>query len=649
MHNQTARESTVFGAIVAAILVLGWFVYEPALDGVFLFDDRPNLHKLETVTDSESALVFTLSGIAGPLGRPVALATFLPQVDAWNDGNAAPFLIVNVLIHLFNGLLVYHLFLALARIRKAANSDAQWVAIAGMALWLFMPLLASSSLMIIQRMATLTAMFMLLGLNAYLWARSRIETRPVPALAGMSAALLIATLLAVLTKENGALLPMLVLVLEATLLPRPGRVRITHWRAWQATFLGAPTLLILAFVASKLLYPDLLAERRGYDGIDRLVTEAQVLFEYLYNAFVPSPANLGPFHDDQTISAPLVNPLTVAAMTAWLTVVSLAIRFRRKYPVVAFAVLWYVAGHTIESTTLPLYLYFEHRNYVPLIGPAFAIASLYITVGRQYRKIVQFALPLYVIVNAGVLYSVTSLWGTPLNAAAYWHHNAPASVAAASHLANQQSRYMGPAVGIVTLSEFSLQNPEHAYLRFAELSLACEVSPGADHSDTLKFLGEFLPAVNFTYSAGSMLDTLMYTIATTDCNGVDLDVGRGLADVLMSNSRYHKDAKFSSYYHLLLGRIAWDKGDREAAIANLEQARAQMSTDDLHVQFVRMLSAQYRFDEARQYLASAENELPPYLPRSIAERLRLKGLRKELDALEAQAAERRPVAGRGED
>ena len=639
MHDKTARESTVFGAIVAAVLVLGWLVYKPALDGVFLFDDRPNLYRLETVTDAESALVFALSGTAGPLGRPVALATFLPQVNAWNDGNAAPFLIINILIHLFNGLLVYHLFLALARIRKATNSDAHWVAIAGMAVWLFMPLLASSSLMIIQRMATLAATFMLLGLNAYLWARSRIEMRPVPALAGMSAALLVATFLAAFTKENGALLPMLGLVLEATLLPRPGGVRIAHWKVWQAIFLGAPTLAILLFVASKLQYPDILIERRGYDGIDRLVTEARILFEYLYNAFFPSPAKLGPFHDDRTISTPLINTFNVVAIAGWVTVVSLTIWFRRKYPVVAFAALWYLAGHALESTTLPLYLYFEHRNYVPLIGPAFAAASLCLATAHRYRKIALFTLPLYVVVNVGVLYSVTSLWGMPLSAAAYWHHQAPTSVAAASQLAIQQSHDMSPALGIVTLREFSQQNPQHAYLRLSELALACSIAPHTDHSETVQHLKKTLPAVRFSQSVGSMLDSLMLTIASTGCGDVGLETGRELANALMSNPHYGKNARFGSYYHQLMAQIAWNSGDREVAIASLKQARELMPTSQLHGQFVSILAAQHRFDEARQYIAIAENELPSHLLRNIAERLRLKGLRRYVDALEAEMDE----------
>ena len=81
---------------IAAILVVGWFVYQPALSSVFLLDDRPNLDGLATVTDAETALQFTFSGSASPIGRPLALTTFLPQAELWDEA-AAPFLRVNIL------------------------------------------------------------------------------------------------------------------------------------------------------------------------------------------------------------------------------------------------------------------------------------------------------------------------------------------------------------------------------------------------------------------------------------------------------------------------------------------------------------------------------------------------------------------------
>ena len=205
---------------LAIILAIGWLTYQPALSGTFLLDDVSNLGDLRTVTDFKSATNFVLSGTAGPLGRPLALATFVPQASHW-DSSAAPFLSVNVLIHLLNGLLLYLFVRQLARELRTEHNDAEFFALATAAFWLLLPLLASSTLMIVQRMTTLSATFVLVGLNGYLFARRSIESRPNASLGGMSAALVFGTLLAVLTKENGALLPVLVLVQNS--------LRVSSW------------------------------------------------------------------------------------------------------------------------------------------------------------------------------------------------------------------------------------------------------------------------------------------------------------------------------------------------------------------------------------------------------------------------------------
>jgi hypothetical protein len=42
--------------------------------------------------------------------------------------------------------------------------------------------------------------------------------------------------------------------------------------------------------------------------------------------------------------------------------------------VAAFGILWFYTGHLLESTIFPLELMYEHRNYLPMMGPLYAIA-----------------------------------------------------------------------------------------------------------------------------------------------------------------------------------------------------------------------------------------------------------------------------------
>ncbi len=576
-----ARQRLILPAIlVTVLLVLGWFVYQPALSGAFLLDDVPNLSGLETVDDAQSARDFVLSGKAGPLGRPIALATFAAQAESWENG-AEAFLRTNILIHLLNGLLLYLFVRQIAHALRMDRGSIEFVALITAAFWLLMPLLASSTLMVVQRMTTLSATFVLAGLNAYLLSRRKMETNPNAALVFMSSALVLATLLAVLTKESGALLPVMVLVLEATLLTPPSQIASFRWRAWSAIFLLAPTFLILAFLISQASYPENMVMRRGFTVSERLLTESRILWEYLINAFIARPGQYGPFHDSYQVARTLLEPTTLIAVVSWLLLISGAVAWRRRYPVAAFAVLWFVAGHLLESTTFPLELYFEHRNYVPIIGPVFALTYAVSRIGGTYMKYARGAMLFYTLVNAGILFGITSLWGSPLQAATYWYVQQPDSVRTATTLANMQLTEMGPAVAMVTLQEFASWYPEHTYVRIPALSLACISRPDRPSSATVERLEAELPSAAFSYTSLNMLDQLLVTIEREKCTNVDKEDIAKLAAALLSNPRYGENGHYRQLHHMLMARMADMSGDKEETLEHLSRAAEYGPGDDL--------------------------------------------------------------------
>jgi hypothetical protein len=590
------------------LLAVGWFVYQPALTGTFLLDDHSNLSGLKSVTDTRSALYFVFTGDSGPLGRPLALASFLPQAPAWGL-DATPFIRMNILVHLLNGLLVFLFSRQLARVSLHDRHDILLLAYATTAVWLFMPLLASSSLLIVQRMTTLSATFVLLGLNVYMIARERIGTRPNAALVAMSLSLVIATLLATLAKENGALLPVFVLVLEATILRHPSCLSLLRWNIWRGLFLGAPALVILAFLLLQIPYNEDMVARRGFTAFERLFTEARILWEYLFNAFFSWSGRLGPFHESRPVRNLLTDPVTVMATGAWLVIVGAALCMRRRYGILAFATLWFLAGHLIESTTLPLELYFEHRNYIPVIGPVFALCYGVLSLRGRSSGIARAGLFAYIIINAGILYGVTSLWGKPLLAATYWHERDPLSVRAATTLATQQLSKVGPQTAVDTLRNFASQNPGYGYIRIPELNLACSLKPEEDHADLLDYLRSQLPSVAFSFTTGKMLDQLLTTAVANDCKSVSPAMVGDLAAAVKENPRYRASAHYNHFHHVLLARIARVSGDSEKTLEHLARASETWTTDQLDMMIVTTLVAAERFEEARRFIDDAADDL----------------------------------------
>lgn len=634
MNDSTERQNLISTLSVAFLLLIGWLIYTPAFGGTFLLDDLHNLAGLDAIRDPASALQYVLTGSAGPGGRPLALWTFALQADAWG-GPAKPFLLVNVLIHLANGLLAYAFFRQLARTRTDDPQEQHWTAFAALALWLLLPLLASSSLMVIQRMTTLAATFMLLGLNAYLVFRSKLADGRTTALAGMTAAVILATVFAVMSKENGALLPALILVAEATLLSRPATLGITTWRTWRLVVLGIPAAVLAMFVVTRIPYDPVTVLERDFTAVERLLTEARVLWDYVFNALVARPHMLGPFHDNYPVARSLLEPKSGLAVVAWIAIVVAAIVYRRRRPLAAFAVLWFVTGHLLESTTIPLYLYFEHRNYVPLLGPAFAVAGAVFSVRGRYLAAARGLLGLAVAVNAGVLFSVTTLWGNPRLATAYWFQAAPDSAAAASHFAQQQLSSDGLEAGVGTLRTFAADNPQYAYLRLPEVTSICRFAPDRGQGATIASLARTLPNVQYSRGLGPMFNELLTAVAARDCVGVDGDSVRRLLDAALANRRYSGNPDYLSYHHQLLAKLAYTSGDLDEAVHQLKVAQDFTTHNDIDLMLVSTLAQQDAFDEARAVIVEARQSLPLDPRKRIAASLLLDDLERYLDALES--------------
>lgn len=590
-------------------LVLAWVSYQPAVSGDWQLDDRANLGGLAAVTDADSTLDFILAGAAGPLGRPIALASFAAQAGSWGDG-AAPFLKVNIAIHLLNAILLAVCIYRLTLLLPAYRRQALPVAALAASIWVLMPLLATSSLLVVQRMTTLSATFVLLGLAAYLLARSRLAVAPRAALAGMSVSLTAGTLLAALTKESGLLLPVYVLVLEATLLPRPSDLSARTWRSWQAGMLGLPLLIIVAYLAYRSGYPQNVVLRRGFDAGERLLTEAQILWIYLYKAVLGRPSTLGIFQEGPSVVRSLLQPAALLASLTWLASVVLAIAWRRRYPLFAFAVLWFLGGHLLESTVIPLELYFEHRNYLPIAGPVAALSLFVIHSAPRVRAGLGAALAILLVANTWFLVTFASLWGEPSQAARYWAMRYPDSVRAVTTMASYQMAEESMQRADQTLDRFVSEHPEHGYLRIQQLNLRCRYAPGEAHTGLISALERGLPAVTFTYTAGKMLAELFAAVAGNACTAVDADTVTDLALRLKGNPRYRSDPLYNQFHHKLLAAIARYQGHEETTLAHLRSAIGYRPSSELNMMMVTTLAGGGDFDAARKFIEDAGRSVP---------------------------------------
>src|SRR5690606_579132 len=100
----------------------------------------------------------------------------------------------------------------------------------------------------------------------------------------------------------------------------------------------------------------------------RLLTQLWVLGFYLKLILLPRLADLSLFHDD-IAALHHFDVLGAALLAGFAAALYLMIRLRRKAPLCAFALAWFLIAHALESTFLDLELVFEHRNYLAALGP----------------------------------------------------------------------------------------------------------------------------------------------------------------------------------------------------------------------------------------------------------------------------------------
>lgn len=371
-------------------------VYYPGLSGDYMFDDMQNLllnNRLELDTlDLSSLQAASLSSGSGTLRRPVSMASF--ALNRYFFG-IAPYShkVVNLSIHVLTGiclLLLGRLILKSYReYRNPGLSPAAitWLPVILSGLWLVHPLNLTSVLYIVQRMTSLAALFTVLGLCCYTIGRHR-QLGDKPGWIWIMTGLFLFGGLAVLSKENGALLPLYMLVLEITLF----RFRDAGGRldrkiaAFFMLFLLIPVFGFLFWLIQKpgpFLGGYL---NRDFTLTERVLTETRVLLFYLKQILIPSVAELGLYHDDITISRSLLNPVTtIFSVISLIFILVTALLLTRRTPLISLGILWFFAGHTLESTILPLEIAHEHRNYLADYGILLAAGAAVLQLGKAMQ------------------------------------------------------------------------------------------------------------------------------------------------------------------------------------------------------------------------------------------------------------------------
>ena len=425
---------------LAAALMLAVIAYWPSLQGGYVFDDFINI-VLNTNVHIQSlnweSLQNATLGQPSAANRPLAMISF--AID-WYFGGGDPLRmkIVNLIIHLINGLLLFGLLRTLLRACRRTPEHVDGLALCVTAAWLLAPINFTAVAYVVQRMESLCQIFVLAGLWGYIAARIRMRDGKSGRVRAVTS-IVLGTAIGGLSKESAVLLPLYALITEWIVFGfarADGRID-RRLLAMYFVVLVLPGCAALYWIAKHAL-PAAAWATRPFTLSERLLTEPRILCDYVQWSLLPLPNQMSLYHDGIELSHGLFDPPTTAlAILALAFALFATFRLRHTRPLLSLGIAWFFAAHLLTGTMIPLELAFEHRNYFASAGLYLALFSVVVPTSADRLALLRKGICVVLIAFFAIVTWVRALnWGSPLMFALSETQMNPQSPRAAYDLAN---------------------------------------------------------------------------------------------------------------------------------------------------------------------------------------------------------------------
>jgi len=367
-HRSSASSRLLLFATLCLAIAIS---YSNSIYSPFVLDDYRSF-----ITDPRAYIRdFSLHSLLELKNTTFGYNRVIPQITfaidhLLNRGSMLQYHLTNIIIHALTAIAIF--FLTTGILATPAGRErhhffsSTFFAFFVALLWALNPVQTNAVTYIVQRMASLCALFYITAVACYLHARltdNRIKR------VMFFAATAFFSLAAFLSKENSATLPVTFCLAEFILIsPAP----LHRWfkgislRKW--LMLAFFILLMLPLLSQPWQHIVNGYDIRHFTLKERLLTELRVVAWYLSLLALPLPGRMCLDHDF-TISSSLFSPATTfLSLLFHITILVAAIKKHRELPLLSFGIAWFYLNLAIESTFVPLELVFEHRLYLPSVG-----------------------------------------------------------------------------------------------------------------------------------------------------------------------------------------------------------------------------------------------------------------------------------------
>lgn len=442
--------------LLSVLLVsLIFLSYSDSFNASWHLDDYPNIvlnNKLHIKNVNLKSIIDTFYASQNDsLYRPIPMFSFAVN---WyfHKYDTLGYHFVNIILHCINSLLLFVLIVSLIKIQqnfqRLRESEIYLIGFLASVFWALNPIQTQAVTYIVQRMTAMSAMFYLIALYAYYFYRTSLSDSK-RWISGFIC--FFSYIFSIMSKENAIVLPLSIVLMDYTFFQNQKSFELKWNRLKVVAFVGFIIAIILTCVFDWngiLEKIQTIYDQRSFTIDQRLMTQSRVLIYYISLILLPLPSRLS-LCKDIDVSTSLFSPgTTLLSIFLIVSGVTFCLLTFKKYRLANFAVLFFFINHLVESTILPLELYFEHRNYLPSI---FLFVPL-VTFIVQKKSQIRYKNKKFNTIVIAFLILIVGLWGNWtfqrnmiwMNEKVFWEHEIAKNPALARPYHNLAWSYYQP-------------------------------------------------------------------------------------------------------------------------------------------------------------------------------------------------------------
>jgi protein O-mannosyl-transferase len=394
------------------IALTAFIVYSNSFDCQFHFDDESGIVKNHLIT--RLSYFYNIDPWLN-LHRPLANFSFALNYH-FSKLNVSSYHLVNLIVHIIAGIFIFLLIKLILDLNnyKNAKIDRHKNLFALLAALIFVvhPIQTQAITYIVQRMASMAAMFYIMSI--YFYSRGRIEqvqnNKVLKAILLYISALM-SGIFGVMTKQSAITFPFAFLLFEFCF------IRNKENKIFKNYITISFSALIIACVAFLFFNGNILTSAlHGTDisSMDYLINQFVIIVKYLRLTVLP--INQCADYGNINFGYPYIKSFSrfdvIGCFLLLIGLFALAVYFYKKNKAFSFGIFWFFLTLSIESSVIPIAdPMFEHRMYLPMVGMSIFLMNSLFMMLPKLKTIYIYSFITSVIFFLGILcHSRNDVW-----------------------------------------------------------------------------------------------------------------------------------------------------------------------------------------------------------------------------------------------